>query len=101
VTLCLVQAKAEADLAAILDDLEQRAGPATAVKYAKAFDACLERLSIFPGLGAPRRRLGTLTRLSIVSPYLVFYDYDEPGDTVTVLRILHGRRKITKRLLRL
>ena len=99
-TLRVVQTAAEADLVAILDDLKSLAGPATALKYAKALDACLERLSAFPGSGAPRPGLGELTRLAIVAPYLIFYDYDEATDTILLLRILHGRRNITQRLLR-
>jgi plasmid stabilization system protein ParE len=33
-----------------------------------------------------------------VLPYIVIYDYEE--DTVTVLRVLHGKRNITRDLIR-
>jgi plasmid stabilization system protein ParE len=34
-----------------------------------------------------------------VSPYIVIYEHDPAGETVIVLRIVHGRRKITGDLL--
>ena len=96
---CRVQSLAERDLAAILDELEEKAGAATALKYAVAFDLCLQRISQIPAAGAPRPRLGVNARLVIVSPYLVIYDYDAEAGVSTVLRVLHSRRNITKRLL--
>jgi plasmid stabilization system protein ParE len=34
-----------------------------------------------------------------VSPYIVIYRHTEAADTVTILRIVHGRRRITGTLL--
>jgi plasmid stabilization system protein ParE len=62
-------------------------------------DADLDRLAEFPDIGAPRPKLGSLTRVGIVLPYVAIYEHKE--DVVTVLRVLHGRRKITARLIRL
>jgi plasmid stabilization system protein ParE len=38
-------------------------------------------------------------RVAIVSPYLLIYDFTRADDTLTLLRVLHGRRDITKELL--
>ena len=48
--------------------------------------------------GPPRSALGPKTRIAIVFPYLVIYDYED--DVVTVLRVLHGKRNITRNLIR-
>jgi toxin ParE1/3/4 len=44
--------------------------------------------------------LGPNVRIGIVSPYIVIYRYAKNDDLVVVLRILHGRRKITGKMLR-
>jgi len=44
--------------------------------------------------------LGARTRIAIVQPYLLIYDYAPGDDALTLLRILHGRRNITRALLR-
>lgn len=66
----VVTAPADADVAAILDHLDANAGRLIAAKYAEAFDAAYAYGSC---------------RLT----------YDYAGDTVTVLRVLHGKRDIT------
>jgi toxin ParE1/3/4 len=57
------------------------------------------RLTSFPESGAPRPRLGENTRVAIVQPYLLIYDFTPDDNTLTLLRILHGRRNITRGLL--
>jgi toxin ParE1/3/4 len=47
----------------------------------------------------PRLALGPNTRVAIVFPYILIYEYVTHDDTVTVLRILHGRRNVTRALL--
>jgi toxin ParE1/3/4 len=88
-----VQITASADA-----DLAGRAGWMIAERYAAAFDALFERLADHPAMGAPRLELGLHTRIGIVQPYLAIYEYRE--DKVTILRVLHGRRNITARLIR-
>ena len=39
-------------------------------------------------------------RVGIASPYIVIYSHMEADDTVRVLRIVHGSRRITGKLLR-
>jgi toxin ParE1/3/4 len=49
----------------------------------------------------PRRRpaLGPNVRIGVVTPYIVVYRHTEREDTVTVLRVIHGRRDITEQLI--
>jgi hypothetical protein len=44
--------------------------------------------------------LGPLTRIAIVLPYVLIYDFSEVDDRLVLLRVLHGHRKMTERLLR-
>jgi toxin ParE1/3/4 len=51
----------------------------------------------------PARRgkpLGPDAHIAIVYPYVLIYDYVQANDTVTLLRVLHGRRNITRDLLK-
>ena len=45
------------------------------------------------------RKLGPTVRIGVVFPYVVFYRYAAADDAVLVLRVLNGRRKITRRVL--
>jgi plasmid stabilization system protein ParE len=53
-----------------------------------------------PAYGAPRPELGSECRIVVIAPYVLVYEYDMERDQVSVLRILHGRRGITEKLLR-
>jgi toxin ParE1/3/4 len=53
---------------------------------------------MFPRRGGPRPSFGRYARVGVVSPFVVIYDYR--SDVVTVLRVLDGRRNITRRLVR-
>ena len=89
---------ADADVQAIIAYLSREAGHRVAAKYAQEFDAAYDRLADFPGIGPRRPALGLDTRIWVVRPYVIIYEHI--GDTVTVLRILHGRRDISRRLVR-
>jgi len=89
----VVTGPAAADVAAILDYLTANAGRLIAAKYAEAFDAAYDQLAAFPRIGPTRPALGLQARIWIVPPYFMAYDYAD--DTVTVLRVLHGKRDIT------
>jgi plasmid stabilization system protein ParE len=39
------------------------------------------------------------TRIAIVTPYTLIYDYATDDDSIVLLRLLHGRRNITRALL--
>lgn len=91
---------ADADIARIIDDLGVKAGANVADRYDADFDRLYVRLAAHPESGAPRPALGRQARISVVSPYVVIYEYLAADDAVMVLRIVHGRRKITRKLLR-
>jgi len=95
----IVTESASADQAAILDDLNAKAGARTAVRFRSLFGSLYDRLTSHPEIGALRPALGANIRVGVVWPYLVIYQYAQEHDAVTVLRIVHGRRKITGRML--
>jgi toxin ParE1/3/4 len=64
------------------------------------FARLYRHLAAFPESGAPRPKLGSGIRIGIVSPYLVIYRHGDPEGLVSVLRIVHGSRRITGELLR-
>ena len=78
--------------------LKTSAGAEVAGRYRRDFDAAFDRLAMFPRSGAPRPQLGRDMRIAVTTPYVVFYDYRQ--DDVVILRILDGRRKIGRRLVR-
>ena len=93
-------AAADADAAFIFDDLYTKAGKSTVIKYRAALKALYEYLVEFPDSGAPRAKIGPKIRIGIVHPYIVIYKHTEADNTVRVLRIVYGSRKITGKLLR-
>jgi len=95
----IIAPSAAADTDSIFDDLAAKAGWRTAVKYNDLFESLYDRLGDHPGIGALRPAIGQNIRIGIVSPYIVIYRYSEREDTVTVLRLVHGRRRITGKLL--
>ena len=90
---------ASEDEATILVDLSAKAGGRVAIRYRTLFTRLYDLLAEHPALGAPRPLLGRGVRIGIVAPYIVIYDLTEREDTVTILRIVHGRRNISARLL--
>jgi toxin ParE1/3/4 len=95
----VIASSADADYAEILADLATKAGWNVAFKYDRLFERLYDRLADHPLSGAPRPVLGPNIRIGIVSPYIVIYR-GERDDVVTVLRIVHGRRRITGTMLR-
>ena len=99
-TRVVITASADADIAAIISHLTAKAGANVAVRYHADFDALYRRLERFPESGAPRPALGRLVRIGVVSPYTIIHEYIEADDTVTIMRIVHGRRRITLGMLK-
>lgn len=95
----VVTSPADADTADIIAYLAAKAGYNVAARYIAAFEKLYDRLADHPESGAPRPVLGPHVRIGVVSPYIVIYEHDETDDTVVVLRIVHGRRRITGKLL--
>src|SRR5262245_33666161 len=58
----------------------------------------LPRLAAMPDIGPPRPALGSNARVVIILPYLVIYEHRD--NVVTVFRVLHGKRNITREFLR-
>jgi toxin ParE1/3/4 len=56
-------------------------------------------LADFPDTGAPRPKIGSNIGIGVVSPYVVIYRHTEADGAVRVLRIVHGSRWITGKLL--
>jgi toxin ParE1/3/4 len=96
----IVASGASADSAEILRYLDAEAGKAVALKFRELFSALYVHLAAFPGSGAARQNLGRGIRISVVSPYIVIYLHEEDKRVVTILRIVHGRRRITGAMLR-
>lgn len=96
----LFTAAAASDAAAIYAELYAKAGQATVLKYRALFARLYRRLAEFPDSGAPRAKLGRNIRISVISPYIILYRHAEADDLVIVLRLLHGRRKISGKMLR-
>jgi len=87
---------AKADTAEIIDYLAREAGARVAEDYGRRFRTTIERLADLPETGTPRSRPGRNIRITVVYPYLLIYRYTRQDDTLTLLRILHGRRNITR-----
>jgi plasmid stabilization system protein ParE len=92
-----VSPAARSDIVEITNYLQGEAGKAIGLRYALHFDSALDRLIEFPYSGSPRPRFGLNIRVVVIAPYLLFYRSD--ADHVTVLRILHGNRHLTRGLI--
>jgi len=96
----IVTAPADADTANILADLAGKGGHVLAAKFNLRFETLFDRLADHPDSCQARPKLGTHIRVGVVFPYLVVYRHVEGDDTVSIIRVLHGRRRITRKLLR-
>jgi len=97
-TRLVISSRAHRDMDELTIYLAEHAGWSTAAKYVDLLDALYEAIKVHPLSGAPRPRVGRSIRIGIVSPYIAVYRYDESADLVTVARVLHGHRRLTKRL---
>jgi len=98
-TRVIITSPADADIADILADLFSEAGQAVAEKFNFRFESLYDRLADHPDSGPPRPKLGPHIRIGLVPPYVVIYRHVEGDDTVSVIRIVHGRRRLTRKLL--
>jgi plasmid stabilization system protein ParE len=80
--------------------LASAAGPAIADKWDQKLWKAIDDISEFPGSGAPRPALGDHTRIMVVHPYIVVYHHVRGSGRIDILRVVHGRRNITRRLVR-
>ncbi len=98
-TRFVVTETADADRDDITDDLAGKAGIVTASKFDDLFEQLYDRIERYPRSCPLRPGLGRNMRIGVVEPYIILYRYTEIDDTVTVLRLVDGRRKISKTLL--
>jgi toxin ParE1/3/4 len=83
--------RAQADLEAILEELESKSPPA-AERFATRVDRKCLALGRIPELGRARAEILPGLRSTPVGKYVLFYRLR--GEVVEVLRILHGRRDL-------
>jgi toxin ParE1/3/4 len=81
---------AQADRDAIFDYIEADS-PQAAIAVDDRIREQVEILARFPESGRPGRVVGTRELVIIRTPYIVAYRI--AGDTVRVLRVLHGARR--------
>ena len=90
-------ATARSDLLAIGDTIREAAGPRIAERFIERVITTADSLSDMP----ERHRLGAELadgfRAISVGKYLIFYVVDD--ETVSIIRVLHGARDITAKLL--
>jgi plasmid stabilization system protein ParE len=99
VTNVRLSAEARADYSSIMDYLESAGGSNVAERYEAAFISAFDQIAAFPGCGAPRRKLGPNVRLLVINPYAIYYQGQPKDNAVLVMRILRGRRRVTRQLL--
>jgi toxin ParE1/3/4 len=86
------------DLQKITDDIVAAAGTPVALSFVGRMRRSLEGLVSFPGMGRLRPGFGPGVRSWVLYPYVAFYR--QVGSDIEVIRILHGRRRLTRRSLR-
>jgi toxin ParE1/3/4 len=91
---------ADADTAKILNDTSRDAGHLAATQYNARIEVLYDKLADFPESCQARPRLGAHIRVGVVDPYLIVYRYLKADDTVSIIRVAHGRRNITRKFLR-
>ena len=96
----VVAPEARADLDQIITTIAAAAGSATAGRWNDRFWATVDEIAAFPGPGPPRKRLGSGIRIKIVRPYIVIYEHAHGAEQAFVLRVVHGKRRITRKLVR-
>ncbi len=81
---------AAGDLEEIADFLYEQT-PETAIRLVQAIYSAPSVLKKFPKRGRPGRKEGTRELVIPSLPYLIIYEVT--GETVQILRILHGARR--------
>ena len=84
---------AEADLDEAWDYLAARS-PAAADRLLDRFAKAARLHARFPESGPSREDIAAGLRCFLVKPYVVFYR--GAGDTIEVLRVIHGRRDVAR-----
>jgi len=91
-----ISKRADADVDSIWQYIA-RDNPPAANHVEEALHAAMRMLAEFPGLGHRRSDVAnTAYRFWTVNPFIIAYRLD--GDTITVIRVLHGARDFRGRL---
>jgi plasmid stabilization system protein ParE len=94
-----ISSDAANDIDEILKHLDKVSGWRTADRYRDQFRKRIGDLQRWPELARLRPTLGAETRIVVVKPYLLIYDYNRAGNLVSILRIMHERRDVTDRMI--
>lgn len=89
----VITRSAAADLESIGDRIAARS-PARAMTYIDELRRRCAQIAEFPNSGPPRYEWGEGIRIVIHGPYLIVHRI--AGDTVQILRIVHGARDINR-----
>lgn len=93
-----VSDRAKDDLDEIVFTIATENGKTVAQEWLLRLRHAIFMLRDFPELGVRKTRLGRLVRRIVERPYVIYYTFD--GTTVRISRVLHGRRKVTRKLLK-
>jgi plasmid stabilization system protein ParE len=97
VTQLIISPKAVADLAVIGDGIAAAVGQEAADQFIHRVMTKVRQLARIPNAaGRPVPNLGEGLRLHAVGSYHVYMRYDDLSDTLVVVRVYHGRRKIAR-----
>jgi toxin ParE1/3/4 len=86
------------DLQKISDDISAAAGERVASSFLARMRRSIDGLAHSPRMGRLRPGFGPGVRSWAFSPYVAFYR--ENASNVEIIRIVHGRRRLTRRLVR-
>ena len=93
------RSRALLDLADIILDLNQRAGPEVAERFCRAVESALRSLERAPGIGRPRRfRQPGLRSWQVPGfrRWLLFYRPLDQDRGVELIRVIHGARDLRR-----
>ena len=89
-----VAPSAKVDLADVTHHLRRQARGGTVDKLEAEVADAFRCLVDHPEMGRRRLEIGAGLRSITVWPYVILYRYDRARDTILVLRVLHGRRRL-------
>ena len=92
----VLRAKARGDLERIFEHSVAQFGEAASLRYKDDIDEALTLLSRYPELGTDEARLRAHLRSYPVGEHRIYYE--PAGDRIAVLRILHKRMEVWRRV---
>ena len=88
---------ARADLEKIASEIIDNNGAIVAARVLRRMRRSLSNLGDYPEIGRKRPQLGRGVRSWPFRPWIAFYR--RAGDDVEVIRVIHGKRRINRKLL--